>query len=537
MEPAPPTEPRPGSDRRSDRRLTIALWAALAVAVIVRVAFLADKPFWRDEAWVALLVADPLRAVSDGRAVPLGFLLMTRLAAALPLASPEVSYRLVPLLCGVAVVPLLARLALALGQSRRTAVAAAWLAVGLQPLVYYSRELKSYDIDLLLAVLLPLLALRGFQASTSRPAARWGFLACVVAAPWVSYGGIFPVCAVLAWGWLAWWRDGSPEVRRAWMRCTVAFVVSFVVVYLVALGPQANSPRLQAYWHHSLSSDARYWLPQQFLVACWKFASISATYLFRGLWPAVLLVAAVGACTWPRPQRGFLLFYYAATASFCAAAAVTDHYLLVNGRHLLCAAPIPLLWAAGGLGSIGRRLGPRLGGAFVLAIPVVLSLAWSAQAIRLRLGPYHTNASHFFRFDVLHDADTLIGLAGQHIRNDEPLLVSRKCAYAYQFYNRGRIADATYCERYCANFRSIARKWLDGVRSRAWVMITDEEKDSFGRFLDEEGFGHRLRASASGMRLWEIERKGTGRARDTQRTTTPGSESGKRSPPPTTWPE
>ena len=32
--------------------------AALVVAAVVRVAWLADKPFWRDEAWVAALARE-----------------------------------------------------------------------------------------------------------------------------------------------------------------------------------------------------------------------------------------------------------------------------------------------------------------------------------------------------------------------------------------------------------------------------------------------------------------------------------------------
>src|SRR4029079_14835025 len=128
-------------------RRSVWFWAAIALAVAVRVAFLADKAFWRDEAWVALLVRDPLQAATDGRAAPFGFLLLTRLVAAISPGPPEITYRLIPLAAGVAAVPLVARLALALGGSRAVALTAAWLAAGMQGLVYYSRELKSYDLD------------------------------------------------------------------------------------------------------------------------------------------------------------------------------------------------------------------------------------------------------------------------------------------------------------------------------------------------------------------------------------------------------
>ncbi|MFN2427475.1 MAG: hypothetical protein ABR587_13625, partial [Candidatus Binatia bacterium] len=119
------------SPLRYERILTVLFWAAMAVALVARVAFLADKPFWRDEAWVALLVDDPMRAAADGRAAPVGFLLLTRMASALPWP-PEVTFRLFPLACGLALLPVLWKLTLALGGSRRAAVAATWLAAGLQ---------------------------------------------------------------------------------------------------------------------------------------------------------------------------------------------------------------------------------------------------------------------------------------------------------------------------------------------------------------------------------------------------------------------
>lgn len=520
------------SDAREQRRLTLAMWAAMAVAVVVRTAFLADKPLWRDEAWVALVAADPLGAVADGRAAPLGFLLLTRLVAGLGIGPAEVSYRLIPLVCGLAVVPLLARWASALGASRRTAVAATWIGVGLQPFVYYSRELKSYDIDLLVAVLVPLLGVLGFAAPDPRARTRWAFLACVAAAPWVSFGGVFAVCAVFSWGWLVWWPASDPAARRHWLACTLAFAASFAAAYVLALGAQANDSWMQAYWRHALDSDRRFSLPRQVAVATWHYVSVSSRYFFREWWPAVLAVAAIGAWKWPRPQRAFLVFLFAATAAFCVAAAVMDRYLLVHGRHLLFAAPILVLWSANGLAELGRFLGPRLGPVFALGIPVGLSLWWSVQSIHYRLGEYHTRQAHFFRYDVLHDVDRMIESAARLVPANERLLVSRKCAYAFQFYNDGRLPDAHYCERTCANFEGIARKWLDGIEKSAWVMISDEEVRRFPLLLDYAGFGYRERASERGVRLWEVERKPEGpRRREPRTTIMPGA------PPPMTRPQ
>jgi len=116
----------------SPRAARIALAAALAVGVVVRVAFLSTKPFWRDEAWVVLLLDDAAGAVAGGRPVPLGFLWAVAPARALPLPL-EVSLRWLPLCAGIAFLPALARLGSELGAGATTRAAAVWLAAGCPP--------------------------------------------------------------------------------------------------------------------------------------------------------------------------------------------------------------------------------------------------------------------------------------------------------------------------------------------------------------------------------------------------------------------
>lgn len=490
-----------------DRLWTPAMWAAMAVAVVGRVAFLADKPLWRDEAWVALIAADPLAAAAEGRAAPLGFLFLTRLVAGLGLGPPEVSYRLVPLLCGLALLPLLAMWARALGGSRRVALAAVWIAAGLQPFVYYSRELKSYDIDLLLAVLAPLLGMAGFAGAAPRPGARWAFLACACIAPWVSFGGIFAVGALLAWGWLVWWPRADAAGRRAWTTASAGFLASFAAVYALALGNQASDPWMQAYWQSSLKADRAFSLPRQVLVAAWQYVDASTAYLVPVGRPAVLALALLGAWRWPRPGRGFLLFCYAGTAALCVAAAVMDRYLLAHGRHLLFAAPVLLLWFASGLSQIGRLLGPRLGPVLVLGLPMAVSLWWTHESVEHRIGSYRTSATHFFRLDMLHDVDAAIDEAKERMLPGEPLLVSRRSAYAFEFYNRGRIRNATWCDRHCNGFRGIAIQWLKGLDGAGWVLMSDEDTSWFLELLVRAGFRHQPQGSVRGVKIWKVERE------------------------------
>jgi hypothetical protein len=86
------------------------------------------------------------------------------------------------------------------------------------------------------------------------------------------------------------------------------------------------------------------------------------------------------------------------------------------------------------------------------------------------------------------------------------VLVTNKNAYAFQFYRDGRLPEATYCVRYCFDFKDRSSEWLHGVEGRGWILMTDEEIGPMTRLLDKHGFDRRQRTVASGIRLWQIER-------------------------------
>src|SRR5688572_17322562 len=147
------------------------LWLALAAAVIVRVAWLADKPLWRDEAWVASLARDPALFFDRPlRPVPVGFLGLSALTLRVPGLPPEIALRVVPLAAGLATVILLPVLARTLGARAGTASAVTWLAAGMPALVYYSRELKPYALDALATVVVAWVVWRAFEGD-AQPAA------------------------------------------------------------------------------------------------------------------------------------------------------------------------------------------------------------------------------------------------------------------------------------------------------------------------------------------------------------------------------
>jgi hypothetical protein len=490
-------------------------WLAIAVALLTRVAFLQSKPFWRDEAWVASLVRHPLRdAITFHLPVPIGFVAATKLAALLPVLPPEVSFRLLPLICGMAALPALYHLAYGASGSRPIALTALWIATGLPGLVYYSRELKSYSIDLLLSVTIPLLVMGLFGRSVRRKTTTNGkiiaLLLALTAAPWFSFGSLFPIAATLVWGWLAYWNSGSRPIRRWWVVATLLYAASFGLAYLAVVHGQARQSDVLSFWESSflLTHGVPTW--GQLSRAMSEYFSVSLTYLFPWAWPLAVPLIVIGAIWWPGPLRVFVWWLCCGSAAATVTVALANYYPLIAGRLLLFAAPPYLLFASAGLMQVGRWLEPWVGGQLaqrlVLGVALASGICWSGVALLHRVEPYRNDSTQFFLYDTLHDVEPLIAYAVRAVPPGDPVLVSPYAGRPFRFYAGARLASATVLEegeahKVLAGFR----RWLKTVRRRGWILLLQEEEEAFlGKPLEEAGFGRREAASTRGTLLWEI---------------------------------
>lgn len=497
----------PSSSGRSARWLAV---AALLVAVLVRGALLAEKPFWRDEAWVAMLVAQRTDHGFDQqrpRPVPVGFLALARLGGALPVP-PEVGYRLPALVAGIALVPALARLATVLGAPAPVPLMVLWIAAGAPALVYYSRELKPYGIDALGATLALLLALRCFGRGAgarglSPAAAAAALVALVAVAPWCTFGGLFAIGAVLVWGSLRWWPRADAATRRRWLVVCAVFALSFAAAYAYALGAQSSSPPLRHAWRTWTFGAQPQPRVAKLLTAIWRYLSLSTVFTYAGAWPLLIPLAALGAATWPRRWRALLAWSYAAPGALAIAAALADRYLLAEGRLLLFAAPPLLLAAAAGLATCSRgwRARPHV---LALAVAVGLGLAWSAKAIARRLPPYQNDPRAYFQYDILHDVGALLDTADRIVPPDAQVFISLYASKPWIYYDRGRFADAMVCVEPCPRTRLVFRRWLKHLRQPGWLLLLDEEHDRYATELAAQGKTWREVARVRGGAIWEI---------------------------------
>ncbi len=478
--------------------------AALLVAIVVRVALLAEKPFWRDEVWVALAAEAPLAAMTERpRPLPVGFLAVTQLATYLPLP-PEVGYRLVPLAAGLALVPLLGRFALALGAPLPVALAAVWLAAGAPALVYYSRELKSYGLDALIAVLVPLLALRlfgrGAGAGVSPPRAGAALLVVLAVAPWLTFGTAFVVAAVLAWGWGWWWPAAPRGPRRWWLAASVAYAVSFALVFHFFLGAQSTSPTLHQVWRPmALDAAAASWLARVARGAG-RFATLTLEYALLVPWPVALVPVLLGAWCWPRRGRALLCWLYLGAGAATLGAALAGRFLIGEERLLLFALPPLLLATAAGLVALGGWLGRDRGATVALAAAATFSLVWSGRALAHRLVP---GPDRHFVFDIVHDVDGMLAASAALIPVGEPVYVAQFASRAFKYYGNGRFADATVCWERC-ELTPVTSAWLDRHERRGWLVLSADDVGWLTTFFAANGVAHEERLSRRGMRLWRV---------------------------------
>jgi hypothetical protein len=507
----------PGQPTVSVWRTPSWLWLALSAAALVRVAWLADKPLWRDEAWVAVLARDPVRFFDRPlRPVPVGFLGLSAAALRLPMVPAEIALRLVPLAAGLATVALLPMLARALGARRGTASAATWLGAGMPALVYYSRELKPYALDALVAVLVPLLAWRAFAGDERQRRDVLALAAVLVVSPWLTFGSVFAITATLGWaGWHTWRTRG--RARRRWMGLALVYTLSFGAAYAVVLRHQSGHPRLRQYARRDVVEMREGVWPATFGRALARYAGTALPYAFPGVAvPAAALIVA-GALSWPRASRSFVLWQALGAAGLTAAAATLGQYVVTRSRLLLFAAPALALLAAAGLALVAERAArwsrrpSATGGA--PAVAAVVALVWCADALVRRVGP-EPGVPAYFRYDVLQDVDAVIAEAARRAAPSEPVITSRYSGEQFRFYARGRLPQTLICTRTnCRDEGPPMRAWLEGVKGRGWmILLAEEDRPSRREAVVRSGFELREAAAGRGTRLWEIQRTGAAAA-------------------------
>lgn len=350
-----------------------AAWGIIILGWALRLrSYAAGRSLRRDEADLARnLVERSFRGLLEpldyAQGAPIGFLMLEK-GVITALGHNELAFRLVPLLAGLASLPLFFGVARRLVGPRAVLVGLALVAFT-EPMVYYASELKQYSCDVLVGLVILAAAsaasARGHAASViGRP--FWLALVGAVAV-WFSHPALFILGGV---GLALFLPDAEPRAfwrRRALLLGVVAcWAVSFLVDYVYFLRPLRQSEDLQNFW-------SKWFMPMPpRSVADLRWYGTTLLDVFNN--PVGLALEGVGVALalvllggFSLAQRSIRVLAVLATPILLALAASALHAYPFSGRLLLFTVPLLAMWIVAGAEFVwGHQGGERQTMAVVL---------------------------------------------------------------------------------------------------------------------------------------------------------------------------
>ena len=477
----------------------------IVVGVLLRIAeYLANRSLWLDEAMLAeTILGRPLRALFEpplhAQVVPVGFLALEKAAAAL-FGGSELALRLPSLAAGIASLFLFRRLAARILPPLGARVALALFAVG-DALIYFSSELKPYEFDVALGIVLVERALDVEEEPENRRRAAALALTGAVAV-WFSFPVVFVlggVAVTLLPG--AWRAKGKPLLQL--VGCVAAWVASFAVFWATYLHRVGRETWLIDYWSgaflpfppRSLSELA--WVPRMLA----EFVLNPGSIPIRGIGIFLWLVAAWYLAR-EQPRRLVLLF---SPFAFALVASAFHKYPFVH-RLILFLVPFLLIFLAEGA---WRTVAATRRSATAIGVLLLVLLVGAPAAVA---------GFHLFKTREREDTKSALAYVAGHRRPGDRL-------YVYEY---GLSAFDYYAPRYGIDPRDAVRgDWLhdratapnevERLRGspRTWIVLVhtispsgDNDEDVFVPVLDE--YGKRLdafRAPGAAVYLYDFRGK------------------------------
>jgi hypothetical protein len=364
------------------------LTVLVLIGVVLRLwAYLADTALYLDEILLShsilnLPLADLLtRPLPLDQVAPLGFLLVERCSVAI-LGPNELALRLFPFVCAILSLILFRRLAERALTGAGPAVAVFVFAIGF-PFIRYAVVVKQYELDVLAAILLMLIAfnLRDRPTTTKRLLL---FGLAGFAAISFSQASVL-VMAGLGFAFAVdWFMSRDRNALRALLITVPLWAVASVLAVIIGLRSMTPSTRtfMDDFWSGGFLP-----LPFRAMSALrWFWESLTTLFsdvtLLRYRWPIVfVIVALVGVISLWRRSRSVALFLLCQSI-IAIIAAIAQQYPL-SGRLALWLLPATLLAVAAGAEWIRSRansfhpIGGVVGAILVVAllVPPVIALA------------------------------------------------------------------------------------------------------------------------------------------------------------------
>ena len=211
--------------------------------------YLGNRALWHDEAQLAnnfdaMSLGQLLGGLDGVQMAPAGFIILSR-CAQLIFGTHEMTFRLLPLLAGLASMPLIYLLA-----RRLTNAWGALFALGLwvvsKETIHYSSEFKPYGLDACLTMILLLLALRVLDRRGTGGLVALAIVGLI--ALFVSFPALFVLGGIALVLLVEFWR------RDGWRRAAAVLIVAliwggvFTTLYVMFVANNPTRPDMQAYW-------------------------------------------------------------------------------------------------------------------------------------------------------------------------------------------------------------------------------------------------------------------------------------------------
>jgi len=491
----------------------VLFFAVLAWGVFVRCWAVGERPFWRDEAWVARAATEmSYQELFTQNELPMPglFAVAVKLGGSL-VSPPELGLRLLSMICGVALLPLCYLTVRSLHLPRFTALAGMSLCASSPLLVIWSRELKQYEAEAFFCVLLAFLVFRLRRKNPGQR--RWpmitGIIAICFLGPWVGYSTIFGLVSLLGLLFVAKPVSGSRRVSMITAGVALAaLAVSVLSIWLLAAQDQSADAALRNYignWFiqvGSLKSWARaaaYGATSSVILVL-PFAECLTRFILVGLMTCFIWsVALAGLCTWPRRGRWEMVCWVFMPLFLMLIAAIAKLYPFCILRMMAFWGTPVVLAVALGLVNLSRfccRILRRPSGYGILA-GLILSLVPVVYMINVPL-----------RHDywVYQDFPALLGLLEEQRQSDEPVLVSLNAAPCVRFYNHQKNNPFYYIPTVTGTLpepgfdnKELVDEIVRERPRRWWLLTTSDDEGKLPSLIRYRGYKLKLVGQAGGQ--------------------------------------
>ncbi len=345
------------------------------------VRFATDRPFWGDEAMLAINFyardfATLVGPLLYSQLAPPGFLWISEAMTRL-FGHGEEALRLVPALAGSLATLLFAVLAWRHLRPREALAAIVILAASYFPL-RHSVELKPYSMDLLVAVVALFLALEIRRRPT---VGKWVGLAAVgIVSVWVSFTAILCLGGATLWLFVQELRHRNRGGAVAAAVTGVMVLVSFVVLYLLMAdvrGHETDKYQAMNMWKDAFPPTDRPWLIPWWLLKIHAGRMLSYPNGGRDFGStATLLLCGLGVYRLIRTGRGSMVALLVLPLVLGLGAAAAGKYPYGTSARTMqyAAVPICLLMGSGIVLALGWLLARRIDRGLAVVVVLMVGL-------------------------------------------------------------------------------------------------------------------------------------------------------------------